>query len=104
MADFNFDKYDIGGAGATAGDGKLTGQEAKRAYAAGYTSVWDGATKEQLKGYKITDENEGTVITMTTRAVAKATDNELAICAASLLDGLLFPLEFGIGLIQQLCK
>ena len=43
--DFDFAKYDIGGNGATAGDGKLTGEEVAKANRAGY-SVWDGYKAE----------------------------------------------------------
>ena len=38
---FDFKKYDVGGAGATANDGKLTGEEAQKARADGWT-IWDG--------------------------------------------------------------
>ena len=37
---FDFKKYDIGGTGATANDGKLTGEEVEKARADGW-NVWD---------------------------------------------------------------
>ena len=42
---FDFSKYDIGGADATSGDGKLTGAEARAARADGWT-IWDGFSEE----------------------------------------------------------
>lgn len=42
---FDFKKYDVGGTGATANDGKLTGQEAQNARADGWT-IWDGFSEE----------------------------------------------------------
>ena len=41
---FNFDKYDVGGKGAKAGDGKLTGEEVQKAKADGW-NIWDGMPK-----------------------------------------------------------
>ena len=41
---FNFAKYDVGGEGAKAGDGKLTGEEVQKAKADGWI-VWDGMPK-----------------------------------------------------------
>lgn len=41
---FDFNKYDVGGTGATAGDGKLTGAEVAKAKADGWT-IWDGCSK-----------------------------------------------------------
>ena len=41
MTDFKIEKYDIGGNGAIAGDGQLTGSEVKKAQKDGWT-VWDG--------------------------------------------------------------
>lgn len=41
---FNFAKYDVGGKGAKAGDGKLTGEEVQKAKADGW-NVWDGMPK-----------------------------------------------------------
>ncbi len=41
---FNFAKYDVGGKGAKAGDGKLTGEEVEKAKADGW-NVWDGMPK-----------------------------------------------------------
>ena len=38
---FDFNSFDVGGKGAVAGDGKLTGEEVKRARDAGHF-VWDG--------------------------------------------------------------
>ena len=42
---FDFKKYDVGGTGATANDGKLTGEEAQTARADGWT-IWDGFSEE----------------------------------------------------------
>lgn len=47
---FDFSKYDVGGTGATAGDGKLTGAEAEKARADGWT-VWDGFNKDDKAEY-----------------------------------------------------
>ena len=41
---FDFAKYDVGGKGAKAGDGKLTGEEVQKAKADGWI-VWDGMPK-----------------------------------------------------------
>ena len=41
---FDFSKYDVGGTGATAGDGRLTGAEVAKAKADGWT-IWDGCSK-----------------------------------------------------------
>ena len=41
---FDFAKYDVGGKGAKAGDGKLTGEEVEKAKADGW-NVWDGMPK-----------------------------------------------------------
>ena len=41
---FDFSKYDVGGSGATAGDGRLTGAEVAKAKADGWT-IWDGCSK-----------------------------------------------------------
>lgn len=43
--DFDFKQYDIGGYNAIAGDGKLTGDEVKKAKKDGY-NVWDGYTSK----------------------------------------------------------
>lgn len=42
---FDFSNYDIGGTGAAANDGKLTGEEAQKARADGWT-IWDGFSKK----------------------------------------------------------
>lgn len=42
---FNFDAYDIGGNNAKKGDGRLTGDEIKKARADGW-NVWDGYSKD----------------------------------------------------------
>ena len=49
---FDFSKYDVGGSGATAGDGRLTGAEVAKAKADGWT-IWDGCSKDdKIEKYK----------------------------------------------------
>lgn len=55
MTTFDFAKYDIGGKFATAGDGKLTGAEVRKAQADGW-NVWERFTKYNNVG----DNNKNT--------------------------------------------
>ena len=90
---FDFSKFDIGGKGAKAGDGVLTGAEVTRAQRAGYT-VWDG--------YKKTDPTpaeylKGLPIAGISRSIAELTSNNAAYYAATVIDGLLLPVTLPVS-------
>lgn len=56
---FDFSKYDVGGSGATAGDGRLTGAEVAKAKADGWT-IWDGCSKnDKIEKYEEKEAPEG---------------------------------------------
>ena len=59
---FDFSKYDVGGTGATAGDGRLTGAEVAKAKADGWT-IWDGYSKnDKIEKYEEKNSLKGSAI------------------------------------------
>ena len=59
---FDFSKYDVGGTGATAGDGRLTGAEVAKAKADGWT-IWDGCSKnDKIEKYEEKNSLKGNAI------------------------------------------
>ncbi len=94
--DFNLAKFDIGGQGATAGDGKLTGKEVERAKQAGY-SVWEGYSE---KDGKPTETNgKGYAFGYFTRDAA-LTDSKICQVGSKVLDCILSPITLPISMIQ----
>ena len=97
----NFDEFDIGGKNAIAGDGVLNGAEAERAREAGYDSIWDGRTKEDLEKYPDMGlRKEGYAFGGITRTAANNTDNKFVRGMALVADLVLMPVTFPISFIQ----
>lgn len=99
-SDFRIEKYDIGGKNAKAGDGKLTGEEVKRAEQAGY-SVWEGYEKKDGKPAEI--NGKGYAFGALTRDAALV-DNKACQVGSRVLDILLSPITVPVSMIQALIK
>ena len=98
--DFNFAKFDIGGNGATAGDGKLTGQEVERARQAGY-SVWEGYNENDGKPTEIS--GKGYAFGFFTRDAALSESKACQI-GSRVLDLALSPITMPITMIQAITR
>ena len=103
----DFDKFDIGGKDAIAGDEKLTGDELTRAIRAGY-NVSSLTTKEDIARSQKANTDYGAkdevLLGTLVRAVAEKTPNKLAQGATCLLEVLLAPITLPISLVQEICN